>query len=71
MMVFTHFSLGAAPLTRAERFVQNIPPDMRYASLLADSPFEKGLTPEQELTHLMAIREARKKTQSPIQRFTR
>lgn len=69
MMVFTHFQMAAAPLTTAERITQAIPEHLRYESLLANSPFEKGLTAEQELAHLFAIRQAQKAVKPSIQRF--
>lgn len=69
MMIFTHFQMAAAPLTANERLVANIPEELRYESLLAQSPFDHGLTPEQELSHLFAIREARKRARPTIQRY--
>lgn len=60
-MVFFHFKLTATPLTPAERLTAAIPPELRYAHLLENSPFELGLAPEQEMAHLLAIARAKKK----------
>lgn len=69
MMIFTHFSMNAHPLTYAEKIESVMPANLRYAELLKNSPFEAGLTPEQELSHLMAIREARKRVRPTVQKF--
>ncbi len=60
-MILTHFSLTATPLTSAEQVTAAIPPHLRYDELLKNSPFERGLTPEQELSHLFAIQQAKKR----------
>lgn len=60
MMIFTHFQLYATPLTEQERVIAAIPPELRYDNLLANSPHERGLTPEQELSHLVAVNHARR-----------
>lgn len=60
-MVLMHFSLTATPLTPAEQVVAAIPPHLRYDELLKNSPFERGLTAEQEISHLIAMAQARKK----------
>jgi hypothetical protein len=69
MMIFTHFKLHATPLTEAERITAAMPAHLRYENLLADSPFEKGLTPEQELAHLMALKRARHTTSPTVEAF--
>lgn len=69
-MILTHFKLTATPLTHAERVEAAIPPHLRYAELLKNSPFERGLTPEQELAHLFAVQRAQRGTQrGRIQQF--
>lgn len=69
-MILTHFSLTATPLTSAERVEAAIPPHLRYDELLKNSPFEKGLTPEQEMAHLFAVAHAKRKVRKGrIQRF--
>jgi hypothetical protein len=69
-MILTHFSLTATPLTTAERVEAAIPPHLRYDELLKNSPFEKGLTPSQEMAHLFALQHARRKVKrGKIQRF--
>jgi hypothetical protein len=69
MMIFTHFKLHATPLTEAERITAAMPQHLRYENLLANSPFEKGLTPEQELAHLMALKRARQTTSPTVEAF--
>lgn len=70
MMVFTHFRMHATPLTASESFEARIPVGSRYETLLANSPFEHGLLPEQELELIMARAAARKQTGGDqIQRF--
>lgn len=71
MMIFTHFRLQATPLTDGERIAAAIPTHLRYENLRANSPFEHGLTPEQELSHLMALRHAKRTadTECGIQRW--
>lgn len=69
MMVFTHFQMAATPLTQSERVVAAIPPELRYDSLLENSPHAAGLRPEDELAHLFALRQARRSVRSPIERF--
>lgn len=69
MMIFTHFRLSATPLTSTEQFEAAMPKHLRYSELLANSPFERGLTPDQELSHLMARVHARKKVGSSIERY--
>jgi hypothetical protein len=69
MMIFTHFRLYATPLNESEQLVAAMPANLRYESLLADSPYERGLTPEQELAHLMAVKEARTKVQQDVEAF--
>lgn len=69
MMVFTHFGMQSHPLNYSERVEAAIPKDFRYAELLKNSPFEAGLTPEQEMAHLIAIRDARRKVRPSIERF--
>lgn len=69
MMIFTHFRLHATPFTEAEETVARIPEPLRYESLLANSPFQRGLTAEQELAHLFALKRARMEVQSNIERF--
>lgn len=69
-MILSHFSLTATPLTTAERVEAAIPQHLRYDELLKNSPFEKGLTPEQEMAHLFAVAHARKHAgKGRIQRF--
>lgn len=69
MMVFTHFNLRATPLTSAEEFESRIPVESRYSTLLAESPFEKGLTASQELQLIMARANARKNAPSQLERW--
>lgn len=69
MMIFTHFRLQATPFTAAEEVVAAIPPNLRYDALLANSPFERGLRPEDELAHLFALKRARMAVGSEIERF--
>lgn len=69
MMIFTHFQMMSAPLTYAEKLTAAIPTELRYETLLAESPFERGLTPEQEMAHFLALREARKKVRPNVRRF--
>lgn len=69
MMITSHFNIRATPLSPQEQFQANIPPHLRYDALLANSPFKAGLTPEQELAHLMARVQARKAMKPTIQRF--
>lgn len=69
MMVFTHFQMAAAPLTHDERIVAAIPLHLRYESLLANSPHAHGLTPEDELAHLFAVKHARQSVRPSVQRF--
>jgi hypothetical protein len=69
MMIFSHFQMAATPLTHDERVVASIPPELRYETLLANSPHDAGLTPEQELAHLFAIRQARRSVRPSITRF--
>jgi hypothetical protein len=69
MMGFKHFSMRATPLTQAEETVARIPEPLRYESLLANSPFERGLTAEQELAHLFALKRARTQATQDIERF--
>lgn len=69
-MILAHFSITATPLTSAERVEVAIPPHLRYDELLKNSPFEKGLTPEQEMAHLFAVAHAKKRAgKGRIQRF--
>lgn len=71
MMLTTHFSLMSTPLTASEQLEAAMPPHLRYAYLRANSPFELGLTPEQELAHLQAVKYARRQVgDDPIERFT-
>ena len=60
-MVLMHFSLTATPLTHAEQIEAAMPAHLRYDELLKNSPFERGLKPEDELAHWFAISQARKK----------
>lgn len=69
MMIFTHFRLHATPLTEQEQIVAAIPEALRYDALLANSPFERGLTAEQELAHLFALKRARMDVRGTIERF--
>lgn len=69
MMLMVHFRMAAAPLTAAEQFEASIPVESRYSSLLANSPFEAGLLPEQELQLIMARAHARKTSSSQIAHF--
>jgi hypothetical protein len=69
MMVFTHFRLHATPLNTTETFQAAMPAGMRYEQLLANSPFEHGLTPEQEIAHLLAKAHARRTVGSQVERF--
>lgn len=68
-MVFAHFNLAAAPLTYEEKLQAAIPAELRYDALLAKSPFQRGLRPEDELAHLMALKRARAEVGDQIQRF--
>lgn len=68
-MIFTHFRLSATPLTESESFESRIPIESRYSTLLANSPFENGLLPEQELQLIIARAHARKTSTSQIDRF--
>lgn len=69
MMIFTHFRLQATPLTANEQLVAAIPAELRYENLLAKSPHPAGLTPEQELSHLFALKRAQAITGSDVERF--
>lgn len=69
MMIFTHFRLQATPLSAAEQLTAAIPVQLRYENLLANSPFEKGLRPEDELAHLFALKRARTAVSSEIEHF--
>jgi hypothetical protein len=69
MMIFAHFRLHAAPLTEGERITASIPSHLRYDTLLANSPYQRGLTPEQELAHLMALKHARKNVAKDVENF--
>lgn len=68
-MIFAHFRLQAAPLSTAEQVVAAIPPELRYENLLANSPFEKGLRPEDELAHLFALKRAKTAAGSDLEKF--
>lgn len=67
MMLMVHFRLHATPFSMAEQYEAAIPEELRYANLLKDSPFERGLTAEQELAHIMAVAHARKKVGGQIE----
>lgn len=69
MMVFTHFRLHATPLSVAESFEARIPVGSRYETLLANSPFEHGLLPEQELELIMARANARRVQGGQLDRY--
>lgn len=69
MMGFKHFQLQATPLTADERLTAAIPEALRYETLLANSPFERGLTAEQEMAHLFALKRARLITTTDVERF--
>lgn len=69
MMIFTHFRLYATPLTATEQQQAAIHPSLRYDALLANSPFENGLTPEQELAHILALARARKARPAGIEYY--
>lgn len=68
-MIFAHFRLAATPLSAREEYEASIPVESRYQTLLANSPFEHGLTAEQELQHVLALARARKFTPGQIERF--
>jgi hypothetical protein len=67
-MITASWSQPAAPLTKAERIVENIPEHLRYENLVAASP-DGALTPEQEMSHVFAYQLAKKKVQPRVKRW--
>lgn len=70
MMLFFDNRVRAAPLTYEEKVVEAIPKRNRYENLLKESPYEHGLTANQELSLVVSRAEAKKKLKgSGVQRF--
>lgn len=58
--IFSEGAPIAAPLTEREKIVAATPAKSRYETLLAQSPFEHGLLPHQEMEVIVARDEAKK-----------
>lgn len=63
------FGVEADKLTHSEQVNAVIPEQYRYENLLAQSPHEHGLTPEQELAHVFQLNRAKKAVEPAIQEF--
>lgn len=69
MFLFYDSMPQAVSLTEREKIIEATPEEFRYETLLAQSPHENGLLPEQELTHIMATAEAKRRLR--VQRVAR
>lgn len=61
MMSFVSFAFQMTPYTEAEKLNNAIPVDLRFEELLKNSPYERGLTPEQEISFIVARDHARRR----------